>query len=475
MTSRSFYAAVWLLATYTAVTAAPGITPQLPAPSPAQLAWQDSEFGMYVRLDLATLTGGSLDPKAFNLAQFDAGAWARTAKACGFRRVVFSANDRDGFCFWPTATTEFSVAHSAWRDGHGDLVKDVVGACRAENLAVGFAVCGYERGKPISDERLRIAVDELLTRYGPITELRFDGAGGEGNGALPVIDATKVAALAHRDWAAIFSAAKKRQPDCILVSNVGPDARWNGNNIGHCGEPQWSPFNSAALPGPELTDKEQLKLLNSGDPKGAAWIPAEAFIPLRPNWSWKDGDDAKLIVPDRLFSAYCKSLGRNCSLLVNVPVDPQGTLPEADIARLRELHERVVKTFAANLAASATIKSSSTRSADFSPSNLLDGNTQTYWSPEDSAAGNASVELEFNHPVSFNVIELREPITLGQRIATYRIEVPEGDGWKVLLKGKGVGRRKIERPPATTATKIRIVIEEARAVPVLSEVALYHD
>jgi alpha-L-fucosidase len=427
------------------------LTPILPVPSAAQLRWQNAEFGLFVRLDLVTFTGGAIESKKFNPAQLDAPAWTRTAKECGFRRVVLSANDRDGFCFWPTTTTEFSVVHSPWRDGRGDLVKDMVEACRAEGLAIGFAICGYERGQPISDDRLRTAVDELLTLYGPITELRFDGAGGEGNGALPVIDTAKVAALPHRDWSAIFGAARKLQPDCILVSNVGPDARWNGNNIGHCGEPQWSLFNPASLPGPELTDKEQLKLLNSGDPKGAAWIPAEAFIPLRPSWSWREGDDAKLIAPDRLFSAYCKSLGRNCSLLVNVPVDPQGNLPDADVARLRELHARVTKVFSTNLAAKA----------------------RTTGTP--GGAQPATVELDLGGQVSFNFIELREPIELGQRIATYHVEVADGDGWKLLLKGKGVGRRKIERPAETTTTKVRIVIDAARADPVLSAVALYHD
>jgi alpha-L-fucosidase len=420
------------------------LTPVPPVPSLVQLRWQNSEFGLFIRAELATFTGGTLDPKAFDPVHLDVVTWARTAKECGFHRVVLSAIDRDGFCFWPTATTDFSVAHAGWHAGKGDLVKDFVEACRTENLGVGFAVGGYEHGQPVSDERLSAKVTELLTRYGPITELRFDGAGGEGSGALPVIDAAKVATIAHRNWPAIFAAAKKLQPDCVLVSNVGPDARWNGNNIGHCGEPQWSPFNPAALPGPELTDKEQLKLLNSGDPKGSAWIPAEAFIPLRANWSWREGDDGKLIAPDRLFSAYCKSLGRNCSLLINVPIAPDGNLPAADVEQLRQLRARVVKTFARNLADGAHVSSD-------------------------------KLQLDFDAPVTFNFIELREPIELGQRIATYRIEVPDGDGWKVLLQGKGVGRRKIERPPLTTTTKLRIVIDTSRAEPVLSGFALFKD
>jgi alpha-L-fucosidase len=427
------------------------VSPLPPVPTAAQLKWQNDEFGLFVRLDLTTFTGGELDAKAFKPDVLDVAAWARTAKECGFRRVVLSANDRDGFCFWPTATTEFSVQHSGWHEGRGDVVREFVDACRSENLAVGLAVCGYERGKPISDQRLSAAIEELLTRYGPIAELRFDGAGGEGVGALPVIDAAKVASLAHRDWPSIFARAKKLQPSCILVSNVGPDARWNGNNIGHCGEPQWSPFNPAVLTGPELTDKEQVKVLNSGDPKGAAWIPAEAFIPLRPNWSWHPGDEAKMIVPDRLFSAYCKSLGRNCSLLVNVPVDPQGRLPDADVTRLRELHDRVAKVFSTNLAATARV---TTSPADVSPT---------------------TVELELTAPVTFNFIELGEPIELGQRIATYHVDVSDGENWKSLLKGKGVGRRKIERPAETTTKKIRIVIDDAKAAPVLRTVALYHD
>jgi alpha-L-fucosidase len=458
-----------LAASLSVAVAAP-LAPLPPLPTVAQLAWQDAEYGLFIRLDLTTFTGGRADPQQFNPA-----AWAKAAIDAGFRRVVLSANDGAGFCFWPTATTEFSIAHTAWRDGHGDVVREFVDACRAAKLEVGFAVGGYERGHAIPDDTLRAKLQELLGRYGPIAEVRLDGAGGEGTGALPALDPATAAARPRRDWPAIFAAIRALQPHAIIVSNIGPGARWNGNNIGHCGEPMWAPFDAGAVPGPELTDKAQLKVLNSGEPAGPAWIPAEAFIPLRPNWSWRAGDDAKLIAAERLFSAYCKSVGRNCSLLINVPLAPSGELPAADIAALDALHARVARQFAPNLAAGAHITASSVRDAvgEFAAANVLDGKAATAWAPRDDTAKDAWLELDFAQPVTFGFVELREPIAWGQRIATYRIEVPDGEGWKVLLRGKSIGRRKIERPPATTAAKIRIVIEDSRATPALGEVALY--
>lgn len=448
------------------------LAPLPPTPTADQLAWQNAAYGLFIRLDLATFTGGALEPARFDPAHLDPAAWANAAAQCGFRRVVLSANDRDGFCFWPTATTDFSVAHAPWRDGRGDVVRAFVDACRAAKLDVGFAVTGYERGHAVSDAVLIATLRELLSRYGPVAELRLDGAGGEGGGALPVIDATVAASRPHRDWPAIFAAIRALQPHTIIVSNIGPDARWNGNNIGHCGEPMWEPFDPSALPGPELTEKGQLKVLNTGTPNGNAWIPAEAFIPLRPSWSWRAGDEAKLIAPERLFSAYCKSLGRSCSLLINVPVAPSGELPAADIAALRALHDEVQREFATDLARAAQVLASST-AGDAAPQRAIDGRPDTYWAPRDPKGAESWVELDFPAPVTFAFVELREPIALGQRIATYRVEVPADGGWKVLLRGKSIGHRKIERPPRTTATKVRIVIEEARATPALSAVALF--
>ncbi len=458
-----------------ATAGAASLPPVPPIPTAAQLHWQEAELGLYVRLDLTTLAGGTLAPERFNPVALDPKAWASMAAADGFRRVVLSANDREGFCFWPTATTSFSVASTPWQSGHGDVVREFVDACHAAQLEVGFSVTGYERGVAVPDTRLRAMLTELLTRYGAVAEIRLDGAGGEGSGALPTFDPARIAAQPHRDWAAIFAAIRAAQPTTIIVSNIGPDARWNGNNIGHCGNPLWSLFDPAALPGPELTNKAQLSLLNSGNPNGPAWIPGEAFVPLRAGWAWHAGEDAKLTTLDRLFSAYCKSLGHNAALLLSVPVDSQGRLAAAEVARLRELHEHVTQVFGHDLAAGAHVTASSVRDNDaaFAASNLTDGRTDTFWAADDGASSACTLELDLGATKTFSIVELREPIAYGQRITALRIEVPDGSGWKVLVKGRGVGRRKIERIPPTTAAKLRVVIEHARGAAALSEIGLY--
>jgi alpha-L-fucosidase len=444
-----------------------------PLPNADQLAWQESEYALYVRFDLATFTGGTRELKQFNPAQLTPAAWAKTARECGFRRVVLSANDADGFCLWPTKTTEYSVAHTPWHGGRGDLVTDFVAAMREAGLGVGFSVTGYEHGTAVSDDILIAKLRELLSNCGPIAEVRLDGAGGEGTGAVPVIDPKIV--RPQRNWPAIFSAIHERQPHTIVVSNIGPDARWNGNNIGHAGEPQWSPFNPAVLPGPELTDKAQLSVLNSGHPDGPLWCPAECFVRLRPSWAWHEGEATKLIAPDRLFSAYCKSTGKNCVLLLNVPLDPTGALPEADTQQLRDLRAAVEKAFAHNLASDAHATASEVREGElFAAENAIDGRRETFWSPREATTRGCWLEVDFGRETEFNLIELREPITLGQRVATYRIAVPDGDGWKIIVpRGRSVGRHKIERFPKIAATKVRLLIDEARACPLITEFSVY--
>lgn len=450
------------------------LAPLPPTPTAAQLQWADAELGLYVRLDLRTVAGGTLEPARFDPPALDPSAWAHIAAADGFRRVVLSANDADGFCFWPTSTTNFSIARSPWHGGRGDVVRAFVDACRAAHLAVGFSVTGYERGVAVSDARLRGMLTELLTHYGPVAEIRLDGAGGEGNGALPTFDPARIAAQPHRDWPAIFACIRAAQPDTVIVSNIGPDARWNGNNIGHCGDPLWAPFDPGQFPGPELTNKAQLSRLNSGDPNGPAWVPGEAFVPLRAAWAWRDGDDSRLVTLDRLFSAYCKSIGRNAALLLSVPTMPDGRLPAADVARLAQLHERVAAVFGKNLAADAPVTATNVRGNDphYAAQNAIDGRADTYWAADDGSA-ECSLTIDLGAARKFGLLEMREPVALGQRITGWRAEVPDGNGWKLLVRGKGVGRRKIERFPATTASRLRIVIEHSRAAPALSEIGLF--
>ena len=265
--------------------------PLPPIPAPAQLAWNDNDWALYLNFGINTFTGreegtGREDPKLFNPAHLDARQWATVAKECGFKRLILPAKGHEGFCLWQTGSGDFGVKTSPWRDGKGDVVKEFTDACREAGLQAGLYLSAEDRhdaayGTAAYNDVYVHQLTELLTRYGELAELRFDGSGGEGTGAVGSIGSDPTQRKQVYDWQGFFATVSRLQPQVIMVSNQGPGARWNGNNIGHSGEPNWAPFNPASVPGVELTDRKQLSVLNGGDPNGSLWLPAETCIRFR--------------------------------------------------------------------------------------------------------------------------------------------------------------------------------------------------
>jgi alpha-L-fucosidase len=455
--------------------------PVEPVPSARQLEWEENNFGLYLRFGINTFTGeevgtGKAEATVFNPQKLDARQWVRVAKENGAKRVVLVVKGHEGFCLWPTATTDYSVKSSPWRDGKGDVLREFSDACREAGMPMGLQVSVEDLrnptyGTPAYNAIYLAQLREVLTAYGDIDEVRFDGAGGEGAKALPDVshDSKKEAC----DWKSYFALVRELQPNAIIVSNVGPDARWNGNNIGHSGEPNWAPFNPGNSP--ELADKKELSHLNSGDESGKMWCPAECLVPMRTTWFWHDGDASKFVAEDRLFSAFCKSTGRNCSLLFNVPIDAEGLISDADVTVLHDVHGLAETAFATDLAAGKPVSASNVRGGDsaFAAANAVDGKNDTYWATDDAITSECSLEVDLGQPTAISIARMREPIALGQRVETYRIEIPDGDGWKAIVHGKGIGHEKIERFTAVTTSKVRLVIEKSRASPAIAEFSLY--
>ena len=425
-----------------------------PLPTAQQLQWQRDELSMFIHFGINQFTDrewgdGKEDPKIFNPTELDADQWIRTAKEAGFKLVILTTKHHDGFCLFPSKHTDHSVASSTWKDGKGDVVREFVDACRAHGVKVGFYLSPWDRHEPkyasneAYDEYFRAQLTEILTNYGEVAEVWFDGAGGENP------DGTK-----HSyDFPSYYEVVRKLQPKA-LIAICGPDIRWVGNEDGFARD-----------------DESSVQPDGKG---GEKWYPAECDVSIRPGWFWHAKQDSRVKGLDHLLDIYYRSVGRNSGLLLNVPPNDKGLFTENDIQRLREWRAVLDETFATDFAQGKTATASNTRGNDaaFAPAKALDGNLDTYWATDDEAI-ESWLEVDLGAPATFNVVRLQENIALGERVRAYRIEIWEDGGWKEIVRGVTIGHKKLDRLPKTTAQKVRVVIEKARACPTLTAFGLH--
>src|SRR5215831_98768 len=331
-----------------AVSSAARVTspaPYGPTPSARQLRWHELEFYSFVHFTVNTFTDkewgyGDEDPAIFNPTDFDARQIVRVAKEAGMKGLILTAKHHDGFCLWPSKFTEHSVKNSPWKNGHGDVVKEISEACRRHGLKFGVYLSPWDRnradyGTPSYITYYRNQIRELLTGYGPIFEIWFDGAnGGDGfyGGAKEkrVIDRKT-----FYHWPETWQLVRGLQPGTCIWSDAGPDARWVGNESGVAGQTCWATLNRADF-APGQADS---KRLSSGDRPGTDWVPAECDVSIRPGWFYHSKDDDKVRSPQNLLELYFKSVGRGASLLLNVPPDRRGQIHENDVQALREFRK----------------------------------------------------------------------------------------------------------------------------------------
>ncbi len=445
-----------------------------PLPSRQQVKWQQGETNLFLHFGVNTFTGrewgdGREDPGIFNPAGLDARQWVRAAKAGGFKIVILTAKHHDGFCLWPSKYTDYSVRSSNWRGGKGDVVNELAQACREAGLGLGLYLSPWDRHeKSYGDsarynEYYRNQLEELMTGYGPIAEVWFDGACGEGpNGKRQ-----------EYDWAGYRAVVRRYQPDALMFSDAGPDVRWIGNENGFAGDPCWSPIDPALVPYPGVPGKAIIQALQHGTPGTGTWRPGECDVSIRPGWFWRASEDSKVRSVENLVDLYFKSVGRNSLLLLNVPPDDQGLLCDTDVRRLAEFRAALNRIFKADLALGGKASAGSTRRGGrFAPSRAFDGDWNSYWSAEDGITS-SWLEVDVGKPVQFNVSSLQEAITLGQRIESYHLEYWDGARWKVLATGTTVGYRKLDRFGTVTARRVRLVVDKALACPAIAAFSLY--
>ena len=426
-------------------------------PTPQQLAWQEMEFIAFVHFGMNTFTNrewgtGKEDPKLFNPTAFDANQWVRVFKDAGMKMVILTAKHHDGFCLWPSKFTDHSVKNSPWRGGKGDVVREVAEACRRGGLKFGVYLSPWDRHEPTYGDSPAYnrfflnQLTELLTNYGEITEVWFDGACGEGpNGRRQVYD-----------WRAYYALVRKLQPNALIAIS-GPDIRWVGNESGVARETEWSVQPAS----PARHGKS-----------GLVWYPAECDVSIRPGWFYHPAQDKRVKSLKKLVDIYFKSVGRNAVLLLNVPPDRRGLIHETDARRLRELRAYLDATFATDLAQGRRAKASSTLDPAHGPDKALDGDPTTFWMAAEDATS-ATLEVDLGAPRTFNVSMLQEQIALGQRVEEYVLEAWDGAAWEPFARGTTIGHKKLDRFPEVTARRVRVVIRRSRANPTLRRLGLF--
>lgn len=442
-------------------------TPFGATPSERQLAWHELDYYAFVHFNINTFSDlewghGTESPAIFNPTALDCRQWARVCKEAGMKGIIITAKHHDGFCLWPSEYTEHSVKNSPWRNGQGDLLRELSGACREYGLKMGVYLSPWDRnnpiyGRPEYNEYFKKQLEEVLTGYGDIFEVWFDGAVSEEFKGKQIYD-----------WPGFIATVRKHQPDAVIFSDAGPDIRWVGTERGFANPTNWATLNrDDYYPGtPRYLE------LRSGNKNGTHWLPAEVDVSIRPGWYYHANEDGRVKSGEHLEMIYYNSVGRNANLLLNLPVDRRGLVHENDVEALMELRRRLDATFSTNLALGAWVEASSTRGRGFEAPLLTDSDNQSYWAAEDGV-NSATLVLTLPNPQTFNLLELREYLPLGQRIESVSVRAWQRGGWEKVGEATTVGNRCFIRLPRITTDKLRIELS-AMACPTLSSIALYH-
>ncbi len=450
-----------------------------PVPSENQLRWQEMEYYAFVHFSLNTYTNqawgyGNESVDLFNPEDLDCRQWARICKEAGMKGIIITAKHHCGFCLWPSAYTDYSVKNAPWRGGNGDVVRELADACEEYGLKLGIYLSPWDRnhpdyGKPEYITYFRNQLTELLTLYGPIFEVWFDGANG-GSGWYGGADETRtIDRTTYYDWSNTYKLIRELQPEIVIWNDGGDrgDLRWVGTEAGFVGETNWSLLNGE---GPV-----EWGMLHYGLESGDSWVPAEVNTSIRPEWFYHPGEDAKVKSVPQLMDTYYHSIGRNGSLLLNFPIMPNGLIHENDEKAALGFAAAVKEAFAENLADKGDVEVTNIRGKDkrYGAAKSIDGDTDTYWATDDDVF-HASLTLTFNVPETFNRFLVQEYIRLGQRVKAFSVEaLVEGD-WVELANATTIGYKRILRFPTVTATGLRMNVKDSKSSPLISNLGIYN-
>ena len=428
-------------------------------PTAQQLEWQQMEFTAFLHFGMNTFTGnewgdGKDSPELFNPSELDCEQWVKALKDGGFKMALITAKHHDGFCLWPTATTDYSVKNSPWKDGKGDVVRELRDACEKYGIKFGVYLSPWDRNaecygdSPAYNKFFIEQLTELLSNYGEVHEVWFDGANGEGpNGKKQIYD-----------WEAILNTIRTLQPKAVTAI-MGDDVRWVGNEGGLGRETEWSAtaltpgsYTHSAASNEALGIKPKAKDLGSREliakAKQLYWYPSEVDVSIRPGWFYHADQDERVRSLANLVNIYYQSVGCNSVLLLNIPPDKRGLIHEVDVQRIKELSDYIGKTFANNLVA--------------------DG--EGLWKTQ---IGN-SKEYEVKSGALANTFLIQEDITKGQRVEDFLVEVYSNGAWQYASEGTTIGYKRLLRFSDCTPEKIRVTIRGARGVANITNVGMYY-
>jgi alpha-L-fucosidase len=450
-----------------------------PVPTENQMRWQEMEYYAFIHFSLNTYTDqswgyGNEDVNLFNPTELDCRQWARICKEAGMKGIILTAKHHCGFCLWPSEYTEYSVKNAPWREGKGDLVREMADACSEYGLKLGLYLSPWDRnhpdyGKPEYITYFRNQLRELLTKYGPIFEVWFDGANG-GTGYYGGADENrKIDRTTYYDWQPTYKLIRKLQPEIVIWNDGGDrgDLRWVGTEAGFVGETNWSLLNAKG--------EVEWGMLHWGLEDGDSWVPAEVNTSIRPEWFYHPGEDAKVKTVPKLMDTYYNSIGRNATLLLNFPIMPNGLIHENDEKAALGFAKAVKEAFAVDLTDKMKAEASNVRgnARKFNATRAIDNDKDTYWTADDSVT-QASLTIDFGNPTPFNRFLAQEYIRLGQRVKAFTVEALADGNWKELANATTIGYKRILRFPSVSATQLRFNITDSKSCPVISNIGIYN-
>jgi alpha-L-fucosidase len=459
---------VMLSAALTTIAQMAKPAPYGPLPNENQLRWQEMEMYAFIHYSLNTYTDqewgfGNEDPQLFNPSDLDCRQWARVCKQAGMKGIIFTAKHHCGFCMWPSAYTEYSVKNAPWKNGKGDVVRELADACREEGLKFAVYLSPWDRnhpeyGRQAYVEYFRNQLRELLTQYGDIFEVWFDGANGGDGWYGGANETRRIDGKTYYGWAETFRMIRELQPNAVIWNDGGDrgDLRWVGTEAGNVGETNWS-----------LMYREgdtSWNMLHYGVEDGDVWCPGETNTSIRPGWFYHEAENEHVKSLSKLMDTYYKSVGRNSTLLLNFPIAPNGRIHPNDSLRGIAFKKMIDEVFKENLIDKAKIR------------------TKQLSSSKGKESGIGSVTtISFRHPTTFNRFLAEEDIALGQRVKKFSLEAYVNGEWQPLKDelvehGDGlttIGHRRIICFPAVIASKLRFTITDSKAQPVIKKLGVY--
>ncbi|CAM3077942.1 MULTISPECIES: alpha-L-fucosidase [Sphingomonas] len=443
-------------------------------PSARQWRWHQREQYAFIHFAMNTFTDkewgyGDEDPKMFNPSDFSADQIVAAAKAGNLKGIILTAKHHDGFCLWPTKLTEHCIRNSPYKNGQGDIVREMSDACKRAGLAFGIYLSPWDRnradyGRPSYVDYFRKQVVELCTGYGELFEFWFDGAnGGDGyyGGARETrqIDAPK-----YYNWPSIIALVHQYQPMACTFDPLGADIRWVGNEDGIAGDPCWP-----TMPNHPYVQSEG----NSGVRGAPLWWPAETNTSIRPGWFYHADEDSKVRSPENLVGYFDTSVARGTNMNLNLPPDRRGRIPDQDVKILKSFGDAIRASFATDLAQGSVASASHVRGKGYEAARVLDGQRDTYWSAPDGVT-TPSLTLDLPPNRSFDLIRIREYLPLGVRVTRFAVDAEVNGTWQQLAEHECISAQRIIRlPQPITARRVRLRIVDAPVCPAISEVSLF--